>query len=378
MNPTSAEFVIVGGGIYGVATAWELARRGPEVLVVEAGQVAGGASGGIGKRGVRANGRDIRELPLMQHAYSLWPKLEQVLGAATGFDAVGHLRLYERPHDVAEAETRARVQSDLGVPTTHLDRAAVLELEPGLSPNVLGALHCPLDGVADHTATTRAYAAAARAEGATIVEGIAVTDVSLGGGRARSVSLEDGSSVDVGRGLLLLANAGVSALVERAWDVALPAWTVLPQALLTDPVSVRPFASLIGHAHRPLSLKMTPDFRVMITGGWRGRWNPVSGVTETIPESVAGNVAQAVEVIPALDGLSVTQAVADRPETISLDGVPIIDRLPHADNVLVAVGWTGHGWAIAPAVAPLLADWAIDGTAPPLLRPFSLDRFPEF
>jgi sarcosine oxidase subunit beta len=314
----------------------------------------------------------------MRAAYSVWPELEQVLGAATGFDAVGHLRLYERPHDVGEAETRARVQSDMGIPTTHLDRAALLELEPGLSPDVLGALHCPLDGVADHTATTRAYAAAARAEGATIVERTAVADVSLDGGRARSVSLEDGSTVEVGRGLLLLANAGVSPLVQRAWGVTLPVWTVLPQALLTEPVSVLPFASLIGHAHRPLSLKMAPDRRVMITGGWRGRWNPDSGVPEMIPGSVAGNVAQAVEVFPALEGLRVAQAVADRPETICLDGVPIIDHLPGAENVLVAVGWTGHGWAIAPAVAPLLAEWATAGEAPPLLRPFALDRFPGF
>ena len=54
-----AEFVIVGGGIYGVATAWTLASRGASVVVLEARDVAAGASGGPGKRGVRANGRDI-------------------------------------------------------------------------------------------------------------------------------------------------------------------------------------------------------------------------------------------------------------------------------------------------------------------------------
>ncbi len=64
-----ADFVIVGGGIYGVATAWELARGGADVLVLEARDIASGASGGLGKRGVRANGRDIRELPLMRAAY---------------------------------------------------------------------------------------------------------------------------------------------------------------------------------------------------------------------------------------------------------------------------------------------------------------------
>ena len=67
------EFVIVGGGIYGCAVAWELAKRGADVLLLEAQSIASGASGGLGERGVRANGRDLRELPLMRLAYDIWP-----------------------------------------------------------------------------------------------------------------------------------------------------------------------------------------------------------------------------------------------------------------------------------------------------------------
>ena len=59
------DFVIVGGGIYGCSVAWEIARRGGKVLLLEANTIAAGASGGQGKRGVRANGRDLRELPLL-------------------------------------------------------------------------------------------------------------------------------------------------------------------------------------------------------------------------------------------------------------------------------------------------------------------------
>ena len=73
------DFVIVGGGVYGAGVAWELARRGAEVLLVEAQRVASGASGGLGKRGVRANGRDLRELPLMRLAYELWPSFADLV-----------------------------------------------------------------------------------------------------------------------------------------------------------------------------------------------------------------------------------------------------------------------------------------------------------
>lgn len=59
---------VIGGGVYGAGVAWELARRGVEALLLEARQIACGASGGVGKQGVRANGRDLRELPLMRLA----------------------------------------------------------------------------------------------------------------------------------------------------------------------------------------------------------------------------------------------------------------------------------------------------------------------
>ena len=59
-------FVVVGGGVYGCALAWHLARRGEKVVVLEAAEIASGSSGGIGQRGVRANRRAAAELPLMR------------------------------------------------------------------------------------------------------------------------------------------------------------------------------------------------------------------------------------------------------------------------------------------------------------------------
>lgn len=379
MSERSWEFVIVGGGVYGVATAWHLAMAGAEVLVLESRTVASGASGGLGKRGVRANGRDIRELPLMRAAYEAWPTLEAELGHPTGWEQVGHLRLYERHQDVAPAAVRARVQSEAGIPTHHLDSAAARAIEPGLSDVVLGALHCPQDGVADHTATTAGYAACAADAGAVIREGAAVVDVersTAGEGRATAVVLESGEWIGVHGGVLLLNNTGVPSLVSSSFGRTLPVWTVYPQAMSTDPLDAAPFHSLFGHAHRRLALKMLPDQSVMISGGWRGRWNPERGEAEPLPESVRANFAEAVRVFPALDGLAPAVARTDRAETSCIDDVPIIDRLPEAQNVLIACGWSGHGWAIAPAVAPMIAEWAREGgVAPQLLRPFGLGRF---
>lgn len=372
----AAEFVIVGGGIYGMATAWALATSGASVVVLEAGDVAAGASGGRGKRGVRANGRDLRELPLMRRAYDLWPTLGADLGADIGYERIGHLQLYERHHDIGAAAMRARVQSAVGIPTTHLEGARLRDVEPGLSDKVLGALHAPLDGVADHEATTRAYAAAAVRAGAVVRTNAEVTRLERAADRITAVLLASGERVAVGRALLLLNNGGLLDLAARELGCVLPAWNIYPQVVLSTPAAVAPFTSYVGHLHRPVALKMVPCGAVMLSGGWRGRWNAETRRGETIPASVTGNWAEAVALFPAIGGLAIAESMADRAETTSLDAVPVIDRAPGVANAFLACGWTGHGWAIAPAVAPLLADWARDGACPELLRPFALSRFP--
>lgn len=373
----TADFVIVGGGVYGAATAWALAESGASVLVLESGDLAAGASGGLGKRGVRANGRDLRELPLMRRAYDLWPTLGADLGADIGYERTGHLQLYERHHDIGAADVRARVQASFGVPTTHVQGALVREVEAGLSDRVLGALHAPLDGVADHQATTRAYAAAAVRSGATIRTRAEVTRVERAGERIAAVMLADGERVAVGRALLLLNNGGLLDLAAREFGCRLPVWNIYPQVVRSTPAAVAPFRTYVGHLHRPVALKMIPGGAVMLSGGWRGRWNADTRRGETIPGSVTGNWAEAVALFPAIAELAIAESVADRAETTCLDLVPIIDRLPGVANTFLACGWSGHGWAIAPAVAPLLAEWVRGAETPALLRPFALSRFPD-
>ena len=248
------------------------------------------------------------------------------------------------------------------------------EIEPGIGEHVRGALHCPRDGIADHTATTTAYVSAALRQGARLREGAAVTAIETDGGTARAVRLADGERVGAGRGVLLLANGGVQDLLPETWRRLLPVWTVYPQALRTEPAAPAPFRSLIGHAHRKLALKMLPDRSVMISGGWRGELDE-SGRGRTRQTAVEGNHAEAVRTFPAIDGLALSEAHADRAETMCVDGIPIVDALPGTDNVWIGVGWTGHGWAIAPALAPLLADGARTGSMPPALAAFSLRRF---
>ncbi len=118
---TASEIVIVGGGIYGASLAYELARAGMGVTLLEADDIAAGASGGSGERGVRANSRDLRELPMATVGFPLWAKYQDQFEGGVGYRRIGGLHLFDIPRGGHEHEVRgtmeamAMAQNALGV-----------------------------------------------------------------------------------------------------------------------------------------------------------------------------------------------------------------------------------------------------------------------
>ena len=368
-----AEFVIVGGGVYGAAVAYWLSQRGGDVHLLESQQIGNGASAGPGRRGTRANGRDVRELPLVRLAHEMWPSLHETLGVEPLFERLGHLLLIERDIDVAPSEARALMQNQHGTETQMLDRSQVRDLEPELSQSVIAALHCPMDGASDHTATTIAFAEAARRAGATVQEHARVSRITYSGGRATGIVTSNGETIDVGRALILLNNAGVQALIGDR--LQLPVWSRTFQILMTAPLDNQPVRHLIGHASRTLAVKAETGNRVMISGGLPGRWDPETETGVAVEPSISTNFADAVAVFPCLETATIELGDADHLETVSIDNIPVIDVVPGTDNAIYATAWCGHGWAIAPAVTQMLAEWAMSGRCPELLVPFNHQRF---
>jgi sarcosine oxidase, subunit beta len=373
-----ADFVIVGGGVHGCAAAFELGQQGADVVLIERGQIASGASGGPGKRGVRANLRDPRELPLMRLAYDIWPALDKTLGRPTGYERIGSLELIEAataddPSAWSQLQARIEVQNAHGIKTELLDRQAMLQLQPGLSPLVRAAVYCPLDGVADHTATTRAYAAAAAAAGVDVREEMEATAVSRRGD-VTLIETTNGASFAGRKAVLILANAHAPQILRGSFGLRLPTWTVAPQVSVMRTVQPVPTRHLIGHVSRKLAAKAVGADQIMLSGGRRGTWDSASDTGIPDPNVPGDNLADGVAVFPQLEGASLVKTDATRPESCAADDIPIIDRVPGARDVFFATGWSGHGFAIAPAVAKFLASWVTTGSRPTELAPFGLHR----
>ena len=369
------DYLIVGGGIYGCALAWELAHRGYGVRILESDAVAGKASGGPGRRGVRANGRDRRELPLMALAYDTWPELHQTLGCAPFYERVGQLLLMESPQAVASAHARCWMQNQRGIETHLLGCEEVRELEPDLSTDVAAALFCPKDGVCDHGATTKAYADSAKKLGAVLSERCTMETLESNAGRVHSATTQSGERIGINRGVFLLSNSEVATQVRELCGLELPVWNACLQVLVSEPLTTAPLKHLVGHTARTVSLKRQGADRIMISGGWPGVWDESTQSGTALSSSIRGNVAQAIALYPSLADLRIAQADASHLEAMSVDDIPIIDKVPGIDNVWFTTGCSGHGWAIAPVITELLAAWVECDAKPELLEPFALRRF---
>ena len=166
MQPT--DVVIIGGGISGVAAAYELAGAGASVTLVEKGDLASMASGWT-LAGVRQSGRDPAEIPLAVAAVKRWEQLAEALEADVEYRQDGNLRLARTEDEVPVIARLVDEGRSLGLPMEYLDgNDDVRRLAPALAPSILAASYCPTDGHANPLKVVRAFAEAAKRRGVTV------------------------------------------------------------------------------------------------------------------------------------------------------------------------------------------------------------------
>jgi sarcosine oxidase, subunit beta len=356
------DVVVIGGGVEGSSIAYHLAREGRSVLVVErstpsAEPSASWASAG----GVRQQGRDPREVALAVEAIGRWATLEQELEADLHYRREGNLKFTESEATAATLADDVAAQQAAGLADIRVvDRAEIRELVPSISEGVIAGTFTPSDGHADPRATTRAFAAAARRHGATYRNGTVAHRILVEGAKATGVETSQGN---VAAEAVVLAAGCWSDELARGAGVVLPIQTRPLQMLLTSPAPPGLLRPVLGSYERALSLKQLPDGRFFIGGGWPGDATPARDGCVVREESVAGSWATATEALPV---------VAEQPierrwcglEAFSIDGVPFVGRAPGVAGLFLAVGFTGHGFALSPAVGRVIAD-QVAGRATP-------------
>ena len=349
--------VVVGGGLVGLSAAWHLRRADPvaRVTVLERAVTGAGASG-ASAAGVRAMGRDPAERAMALASLARWPELDRELEGSTGYRRGGGLRVAESEAEHAQAHADVVAQRADGVPVAVVDARQVREIAPELAPAVVGGVHCAIDGQADAPATVQAFTVAARRLGVRIDEGVAVASILTERGRVCGVALSDGARVpcDV---VIVAAGAWTSTLLASV-GVRVPLTARGLQMLLTDPgpQSLMPVVSRVAGQ---LSLKQLADGAYLIGGGWPGDIPGDSASRgRVIDDSVSASFSLARSVYTPLQRRAVAQSWVGI-EAFTPDGLPILGPVPGIEGLLVAAGFSGHGFALAPTVGDILGRLAL-------------------
>jgi glycine/D-amino acid oxidase-like deaminating enzyme len=357
MESGARAIVVVGGGLIGLSAAVHLRRadRQARVTVLERARV-GDAASSASAAGVRVMGRDPAERAMALESLGRWPDLDRELEAKTGYRRGGGLRIALDDSGWAEARATVGEQRADGVPVELVDAAAAHRLAPGLSPECRGGIHCPIDGQAEAVGTVRAWATAARRLGVRIEEGVGADAVVVEGARVVAVVRSDG--VRLPCDTALVAAGAWSAPLLAKIGVRIPLRGRGLQVLLTDraPASLTPVVGCFG---RPLSLKQLSDGAYLIGGGWPARV-PDEAVNrwEVLDDSVHGSLEVARAVYLPLAARAVARSWAGI-EAFTPDDLPVLGPAGGLEGLLVAAGFSGHGFALVPTVGDVLARLAL-------------------
>ena len=360
-----AAVVIVGGGLMGLSTAFHLRRLDPgvDVTVLERASV-GAAASGASAAGVRAMGRDPAERRLALESLKRWPELDRELEGQTGYRRGGGLRIALDDKSWDAAPGWATEQRADGVPLETLDACAAREMAPGINPGCLGGVYSPIDGQAGAMATVEAFASAARRLDARVEEGAVV----------KALVVEDSRVVGIERGDGSRQPCDVAVVTAGAWTTSLlaPLGVNLPlhtrplQMLLTRPApgSLPP---VLGCFERKISFKQLTGGAFLIGGGWPGRVvDHEANRWQVLEDSVRGSLEVAGEVYPPVAACALDRSWIGL-EAFLPDELPAIGPVPGLGGLLVATGFSGHGFALSPMVGDVLARLALGREALPSL-----------
>jgi sarcosine oxidase, subunit beta len=333
-----ARIVVAGAGSVGACVAYHLALLGArDVVLAERAEIASGSTGKA-MGGVRQQFSSAAEVRLARESIGFFEEL-----GVRWFQQVGYLFLATTSTGLAELEERRELQTALGVPVERVDPRRV----PGLAADdVLGAVFCATDGVADPPAFTREVVRRAAALGVEVQE------------RTDARELE--------REVLIIA-AGASS---GEFGVDLPIRPLARQLLETQPLEGLPDdLPMVIEAESGFHFRRRDDCLRIAMADAEPRW----GFEETVDETVFDDrLERLARRYPPAEGASIARAWAGLYD-MTPDAHPIIG--PVGNGLYAACGFSGHGFMQSPAVGRAVAEELLHGESSLDLSPYRLERF---
>jgi sarcosine oxidase subunit beta len=367
--PDRAEIVIVGGGVIGLAIAYNLARRGlNDVVVIERGYLAEGASGRNGG-GVRQQWSTELNIRLMQESVELCRRFAVDLGVNVWFRQGGYLFLARNAKEVARLEKNIAIQNRCGVATRMLEPEKAREIVPELDlTGIVGASYNPTDGILFPWPFLWGYARQAAAHGVRIFTQTPVTDLEPQKGGGYVVHTPRGP---VRARRVINATGAWSPKLGAMIGVSIPTFPIRHEICSSEPLKpfLRPMVSELSSG-----LYCSQSMRGEIVGGVTIPGHDSTYGRGSTLEFLATYARRLVRLMPILGEVKILRQWAG-PYDQSPDGNPILGAAPGHPDFFLACGFVGHGFMMAPILGKLYGEWLTGGDPHEIFARYTLARF---
>lgn len=375
----TADVVIIGGGVIGTSIAFHLAARGMrDVIVVDKSSVASGATG-KSSACVRQHYTTAETCRMIRFSLDVFQRFEALTGGGScGFRRTGYLLgVDERMR--APMEASVALQRGLGIVTRLVSPAEMREIEPLLRTEDLTAgCYEPDSGYCNPAETAQGFARAARERGARVLEDAEVLAVLTQGGHVTGVRTTKGE---------IHAPRVVNA--AGLWGARIGAMVGLeiPITVCRHKISIVTWPEAARRPHPMVydfvtNIYTRPELgEQILVGGLDAEESHDLADPDRYKESVSLDestdaLARVSHRFPVLEEGRIARGYAGCFD-VTPDWHPILDRVG-PEGSYVAVGFSGHGFKLSPAVGQMMAALVTEGPGGhPDLPAFRLSRFVE-
>jgi glycine/D-amino acid oxidase-like deaminating enzyme len=380
---TRPDVVVIGAGVIGCSVAWHLATLGAgRVLVLDRGQVGNGTSA-MSSGILRTHYSVPQNVELAQRSWRFFERFAEHLDdpeASAGLVKCGYLIVAPEGDKVAPLRESLAAQAARGIAVDLLDaRAAHEKLPIARFDDAVVIGHEPDAGFADATLTATSFARAARRRGVVFREGVAATALAIEGGRVCGVLTDDGATGCIHTGMVVSA--------QNIWASELAAWAGIDVPLVAERHRV---LALAGPA--PYTRAM-PVFKDLGSPGMLyGR--SYGGTQMLVSEGTAGEVLATPDTTQGEVSMDLVAHIGEQVAArfpgweeaalasswtgvydVTPDWNPVLGPVPGLEGLVVAFGFSGHGFKLSPAVGRVLAQAALGLPTDVPLATYALERF---